>query len=104
MSTPMVRRPGMPSLYAYMPSDLEQPPYKLYRAGPRGLKALLRGEEEGLETRPEYRRYRGGPGVKSRRRVSPKRVIIGLLIAVAAWLPLSFVGFMITAPPPSTGG
>ena len=46
MSTPMVRRPGMTSLYAQMPNDLEQRPYKLYRAAPRGLKARLRGEEE----------------------------------------------------------
>ena len=36
----------MPSLYAQMPNDLEQRPYKLYRSGPRGLKARLRGEED----------------------------------------------------------
>ena len=29
-----------------MPSDLDQRPYKLYRAGPRGLRSRLRGEEE----------------------------------------------------------
>ena len=61
MSTPMVRRPGMPSLYAYMPSDLEQRPYKLYRSGPKGLKARLRGEEDELQGPVEYRKYRGGP-------------------------------------------
>src|SRR6185312_13138307 len=79
MSTPIVRRPGMPSLYGSMPSDLEQPPYKLYRAGPKGLKARLRGEEDDLGVAREYRTYHGGGRDGQRRRVTPKRVILGLL-------------------------
>src|SRR6476619_374951 len=63
MSTPIVRRPGMPSLYGYMPSDLEQPPYKLYRSGPKGLKARLRGEEDlGLGPDRPGRDREGRPG------------------------------------------
>ena len=29
-----------------MPNNVEPPPYKVYRSGPRGLKSLLRGEED----------------------------------------------------------
>jgi LCP family protein required for cell wall assembly len=83
-----------------MPNDLRQRPYKLYRAGPRGLKALLRGEEDGLLEPRDYRKYRGSGGRRgepSGRRITPKRVIIGLIIAVVGWLLLSFVLFMISA-------
>src|SRR5581483_6578516 len=90
MSTPIVRRPGMPSLYGSMPSDLGQPPYKLYRAGPKGLWARLRGEEDELRVPAEYRTYRGSGREGPRRRITVKRVIVGLLIALVAWLLLSF--------------
>ncbi len=103
MSTPIVRRPGMPSLYGYMPNDLEQPPYKLYRSGPKGLKARLRGEEDDLRVAPEYRTYRGGGRERPRRPITPKRVILGLLIALFAWLALSFVVFLISASSQSSG-
>jgi LCP family protein required for cell wall assembly len=110
MSTPIVRRPGMPSLYAQMPSDLGQRPYKLYRAGPRGLKSLLRGEEDSLEEARDYRRYRGGGGRRGSgrggvagRRITPKRVIVGLIIALVAWLLLSLVLFLISASVGSGG-
>ncbi len=101
----------MPSLYADMPSDLGQRPYKLYRSGPRGLKALLRGEEDGLVEARDYRKYRGSGGRGGRRgrggspgrRVTPKRVILGLVIAVASWLLLSFVLFLISAQKHSGG-
>jgi LCP family protein required for cell wall assembly len=101
----MVRRLGMPSLYAYMPSDLEQRPYTLYRAGPKGLKARLRGEDDELRGPAEYRKYNGrrerdrGTG----RRITPKRVIIGLVVALVAWLLLSFVLFLISASSQSDG-
>src|SRR5579884_3910939 len=102
MSTPIVRRPGMPSLYGSMPSDLEPPPYKIYRAGPKGLRARLRGEDDELGLGREYRTYRGGRD-RPRRRISPKRVILGLLIALFAWLLLSFVLFLISASSQSGG-
>jgi LCP family protein required for cell wall assembly len=93
----------MPSLYGYVPSDLEQPPYKLYRSGPRGLKALLRGEEDELQIPPDYRRYRGSGRDGPRRRVTAKRVIVGLLIAVSAWLLLSLIVFIISSSSQSGG-
>jgi LCP family protein required for cell wall assembly len=80
-----------------MPSDLEQPPYKLYRSGPKGLKARLRGEEDSLMTGAEYRRYRGDGRERTGRRITVKRVILGLIIALVGWVLLSFVLFMISA-------
>ena len=93
----------MPSLYGYMPSDLEERPYKLYRAGPKGLRARLRGEEDELRVPPDYRTYRGGGREGPRRRITPKRVIVGLLLALVAWLLLSFVLFLISASVQSGG-
>jgi LCP family protein required for cell wall assembly len=82
-----------------MPSDLEQRPYKLYRAGPKGLKARLRGEDDELQGPVEYRKYTGGRerGRGTGRRITPKRVIIGLVVALVAWLALSLVLFMISS-------
>ena len=89
-----------------MPSELENRPYRLYRSRPPGLKALLRGEEaedlHGGGPGP------GGPGRGGRRwlrrgrspgdrRITPRRVIKWLLIAIVAWLALSLVLFMISA-------
>jgi LCP family protein required for cell wall assembly len=82
-----------------MPSDLEQRPYKLYRAGPRGLRARLRGEEDvGLpgpprpEKEPGRRRwgFRRGP-------ITPRRVLKYLAIAIVGWLLLSVVLFIVSA-------
>src|SRR6185437_8412915 len=103
MSTPIVRRPGMPSLYAHMPSDLEPPPYKLYRSGPKGLKARLRGEEDDLGVQREYRTYRGTGRDAPRRRITPKRVILGLLTLLVAWLLLSLIVFLVSASTQSGG-
>lgn len=83
-----------------MPSDLEQRPYKVYRSGPRGLKAILRGEEETLRPareRPREPRRRDYRRRRWRGRITPGRVILALLAAVVAWLALSFVLFMISA-------
>jgi LCP family protein required for cell wall assembly len=85
-----------------MPSNLEQErPYKLYRSGPKGLKAFLRGEEEPLPSRGRERDRRGsGPSTPQpgwRERFTPRRVIKWLLIALIAWLLLSFVLFLISA-------
>jgi LCP family protein required for cell wall assembly len=83
-----------------MPGDLEQPPYKLYRSGPRGLRALLRGEEDaGLPGpgRSEKRPRRDGLKGPVGRRITPRRVIKYLAIAIGAWLLLSLVLFIISA-------
>jgi LCP family protein required for cell wall assembly len=93
----------MPSLYGYMPSDLEPPPYRLYRSGPKGLKARLRGEEDELRIPADYRTYRGGGREGPRRRITPKRVILGLLGLLVAWLLLSFILFLISATVQSGG-
>jgi LCP family protein required for cell wall assembly len=84
-----------------MPNDLEQRPYKLYRAGPRRLKSLLRGEEEtGLPAPERPGRDRGGPGRKRRLFRGPwtwQRVLKYVLVAIVGWVVLSFVLFMISA-------
>ena len=86
-----------------MPSDVEQRPYKLYRSGPKGLKARLRGEDDELQIPSEYRRYRSGGREGPRRRVTVKRVIVGLLLALVAWLLLSLVLFLISSSTSSSG-
>jgi LCP family protein required for cell wall assembly len=86
-----------------MPSDLEERPYKLYRSGPKGLRARLRGEEDELQGPVEYRKYKGGPDRATGRRITPKRVILGLLVALVAWLLLSLVLFIISAAVQSGG-
>jgi LCP family protein required for cell wall assembly len=79
------------------------PPYKVYKARPRGLKALLRGEEEigapgGPGGEPPVAPGRE-PGERPpwRERITPKRVLGGLLLAIVGWLLLSLVLFMISA-------
>ena len=90
----------MPSLYAQMPNDLEQPQYKVYRSGPRGLKALLRGEEDvGLgPDRPHLDdRDRGTRRRWFRGRLTWKRALLYLATAVVGWLLLSLVLFIVSA-------
>lgn len=83
-----------------MPGErLQQRPYKVYRAGPRSLRALLRGEEDiGLQGRsggggPRFFRRRG----RAERGISPRRVIKWVVVALLAWLALSLVLFLISA-------
>jgi LCP family protein required for cell wall assembly len=81
-----------------MPSDLERRPYKLYRARPRGLRSLLRGEEPIAFGGPDFdgdRRDYGSRGWRDRFTV--KRVILYLLALIAFWFVLSVVLFMISA-------
>jgi LCP family protein required for cell wall assembly len=123
MSTPMVRRVGIGCHYmrtrmaderdsraqvqdrpyrVYGREGRSRPqadprPYTVYRSRPRGLKALLRGEEEiglpsGLDREPGR-----GPKAPGKRRITPWRVLKYVLIAIAAWLLLSLVLFMISA-------
>jgi LCP family protein required for cell wall assembly len=80
-----------------MPANLEERPYKVYRSGPRGLKALLRGEQDVRLTGPDRprtdrpeRRWFGD-------RINPRRVIKYLAIAIGAWLLLSLILFLVSA-------
>ena len=80
-----------------MPNDLEQRPYKLYRAAPRGLLARLRGQEDivpgrGGDKEPRAPRTRATGGWAVAR-----RVLKYVAIAVVAWLLLSLVLFIISA-------
>ncbi len=76
-------------------------PYKVYRARPRGLRALLRGEEEGDVPRG-LKPGRDKPGRERqpgtwRERITPRRVIKYLALAIVGWLLLSLVLFLISA-------
>jgi LCP family protein required for cell wall assembly len=84
-----------------MSNELEDRPYKLYRARPKGVRALLRGEQEDAFTPgrepPDGDR---GPGTGRRwfgRRFTWKRGLAYLAIAIVAWLLLSFVLFMVSS-------
>ncbi|MGI8579020.1 MAG: LCP family protein, partial [Solirubrobacteraceae bacterium] len=68
----------------------EQPDYNVYRARPRGLFARLRGQDEMGEGPPAA--SSGGRG-----RISAKRVITAILVALLGWLLLSLVLFVISA-------
>jgi LCP family protein required for cell wall assembly len=95
-------------------SDSEERPYNLYRSLPRGLRSRLRGEEESAELDDAGSRRRfgrrsgggsGGPGGLGdgegvpwwRRRVTPRRALKWLAIAIVAWLLLSVVLFLVSA-------
>jgi LCP family protein required for cell wall assembly len=84
-----------------MPSNLEERPYKLYRASPRGLKSLLRGEEETGLPGPEQPPRDGRRGPRrpriDRGRITPLRVLKWLAIAIVGWLLLSVILFVISA-------
>jgi LCP family protein required for cell wall assembly len=82
-----------------MPSDLEERPYNLYRAGPRGLRARLRGEEDILVPggdRDDRDGGRRGTGERDGWAIA-RRVLKYLAIALVAWLLLSLVLFLISA-------
>ncbi|MGI8413200.1 MAG: LCP family protein [Solirubrobacteraceae bacterium] len=82
---------------------MEERPYKVYRAGPRGLRSRLRGEEEDVELglrHPDEDPERPGRGERSRgrrRRFTPRRVLKYLVLAILAWLLLSLVLFVVSA-------
>ncbi len=83
------------------PAGGEAPGYTLYRSKPRGLRERLRGEEGGLAQpggdrggrRPGRRTRRSGGG----RPVTPRRVAKWVALAVAGWLALSLVLFLVSA-------
>jgi LCP family protein required for cell wall assembly len=74
----------------------EPPPYRVYRARPRGLLARLRGEEEALE-QPRRRGSEPSAGGGPRRRVTPLRVLAYALLALLGWLLVSLVLFVVSA-------
>jgi len=78
----------------------DERPYSVYRARPRGLRALLRGEEDAALPGPD----RGRPGGKDRDKprvtggwAIARRGLKYVAIAVVAWLLLSLVLFVISA-------
>ncbi len=79
-----------------MSSDLEPPQYKVYRAGPRGLRARLRGEEEPLLPKPKKPERPGQEKPRDGWSIV-KRVLKYVAIAVVAWILLSVVLFLISA-------
>jgi LCP family protein required for cell wall assembly len=82
--------------------ETDERPYTVYRSTPRGLRARLRGEEEAALPAPrkpdkngDRRRTDGtGPGW---RKITAKRVLKYLAIAVVAWVTLSLVLFIVSA-------
>jgi LCP family protein required for cell wall assembly len=88
-----------------MPNDTEERPYKLYHSTPRGLLARLRGEQDGLPgrdggdkpPRPWRRRSGGDEEGEPQRRVTWRRVLKWVVVAIVAWLSLSLVLFIVSA-------
>jgi LCP family protein required for cell wall assembly len=96
-------------------ASTEERPYTTYRSAPRGLRSRLRGEEDvavpgedvrdggGGRRRLPWRRRSGGAGADPgaprtwRDRVTPRRVLAYLAIAILAWVALSVVLFLISA-------
>ena len=85
------------------PPESEQPKYTLYRARPRLLRrgradareeiAGLRGDGAGPGAQPPQRRVRR----LLERRISPRRVLKWIAVALAAWLLVSLVVFLVSA-------
>jgi LCP family protein required for cell wall assembly len=80
----------------------EDRPYTVYRSAPRGLRARLRGEEDaalpgpGKPDKGGGRRRDDGTG-GGWRKITAKRVLKYVAIAVVAWVALSFVLFLVSA-------
>ena len=101
---PAPRRPRRPEAPARAPGqqppapagepkqESERPEYTLYRTGRR----LLRRRAPGTETAEEGLRP-AAPRRGWRERVTPKRVILGLIALVVGWLALSVILFLISA-------
>jgi LCP family protein required for cell wall assembly len=79
----------------------DERPYHVYRAAPRGLRSLLRGEEDtglpdpGRDDKRRPRRER--EAVPGTRRITPRRVLKYVAIAILSWLLLSLVLFIVSA-------
>jgi LCP family protein required for cell wall assembly len=86
----------------------DEGPYTLYRSKPRGLRERLRGEDAGLDElgggpgapagpRRRLRRGDAGHGAGGRGPITPGRVVRWVLLAIAGWLLLSLVLFLVSA-------
>jgi len=75
----------------------DERPYTVYRAAPRGLLARLRGEQDNGLPDPEQPSRGGRRGGGGSRRITPRRVLTYLAIAVVGWLLLSLVLFLVSA-------
>jgi LCP family protein required for cell wall assembly len=86
------------------PSQDERP-YRTYRSSPRGLLSRLRGEDDlalagssgGEPPQGERRRRFGGGGGRARGGWTWPRVLKYLAIAIASWLLLSLLLFLVSA-------
>ncbi len=87
----------------------EERPYKVYRSGPRGLRERLRGEDAVAAPgggrnggssgggRRSLRSRRSGGALVPGRRITPRRVLKYLAVAIVGWLLLSAVLFLVSA-------
>ncbi len=101
------RAPSDDPPYRVYQSDSSAPPrskdrpYNVYRSAPRGLRARLRGEDDTAiaggggpgRGRDQERKVREG----WRGRITPRRVLKYVAIAIAGWLLLSLVLFLVSA-------
>ena len=82
------------------PDSTDRPQYKRYRAGPR---LPGRGDDKAweqnlaLKKTPRQPRKPGETATTWRERLTPKRIVLYLLGAIAAWLLLSLVLFLISS-------
>ena len=86
--------------------DLPERPYTIYRSTPRGLGSRLRGEDDN-ELRPggppdgpgrwQWPWRRGKPSGPPGRRVTVKRVVKWVVLALVFWVGLSFILFMVSS-------
>ncbi len=81
-----------------MTPDHDKPQYTRYRAG-RRLLGTRKSEtgERGVALRHPRRPGREGPGRSWLERLAPKRILLGLLAVIVAWLGLSLVLFLVSA-------
>jgi LCP family protein required for cell wall assembly len=90
-----------------VPRRGERPAYTLYRAKPRGLRERLRGEAGfddlrdggagGGDRRPAPRRRLRGPRGRAASRLTPRRVLVWVALAIAGWLAISLLLFLLSA-------
>ena len=78
-----------------MPAEPEKPQYTRYRAG-RQLHPR-RADEDLVDPLSTERARQSGPRRGWQERITPKRVILGLLALIAGWLVLSLVLFLLSS-------
>jgi LCP family protein required for cell wall assembly len=77
------------------------PPYKTYRSNPRGLRSRLRGEDDTLLPGGDGGGRNGRSGKDGAggdgRRITPRRVLKWVALAIVAWVLLSVILFFISS-------